>query len=516
LRRAAVTAIPSAVALLAHLAFRFSYYGKWLPSPAPAPDGIAYVAGGLASAAMLLLLAVVATVLAIRRGERASVVLPWAVVVSTAATIAVAGGDRSAGFRELVPALLALCFIAADEVAADWSRILSQRVLLLPMLALCAFLHATQSTETAENRRAKTEARAASDVEIGRTLGSAFAAKRPLLAVDRPGALPFGSTLPSLDFSGWQTPAPNPSARKPDLVVFGEPSKPEHPVSTSFMRSNAFSEDHDVITVEGPDGAEREIWIRRDGKLGVVRGPDRVDVPGHLFAGSKEAAKLGRTGRLVAQVSARKPGILARLTLPPGLWRIEAPAAAPKLALDVRCDDLSMQSAGSSSAERVFLATTKPVSIVTAPAVGSRGFDLESVTLTRVTDSRPASTCAHPGLPLRVPEALLLRELPEGARWTHPSHVVFGAAGLVIELGQRPSVRRIELSLTRNDGYTLELRRDGEVVWTKLLERDRKPSNPLQNGVFELPTPVPGGNFELHVKPRRGEPRCGIGHVAVR
>jgi hypothetical protein len=34
--------------------------------------------------------------------------------------------------------------------------------------------------------------------------------------------------------------------------------------------------------------------------------------------------------------------------------------------------------------------------------------------------------------------------------------------------------------------------------------------------VFELPTPVPGGNFELHVKPRRGEPRCGIGHVAVR
>jgi hypothetical protein len=515
-RRIATTALPPVAALFAQLAFRLSYYGKWLPSSAPAPDGAAYVAGGLASAAMLLLLSVGATVLAIRRGERASLVMPWAVVASTTATIVVAGGDASAGFGPLVPTLVALCFIAADEVAADWSRILSQRMLVLPMLALCAFLHATQSAETAENRRAKTDTRTTSDLEVGRALATAFGAKRPLLAVDRPGAMPFGSELPSLDFSGWQTPAPNVAARRPDLVVFGEPSKPEHAASIALLRSKDFGEIHEPITVQAPDGAERQIWIRREGgKVGIARKADRIDVPGYLFGGDDSTtwASLDQTGRLVAGLTRRRIGVLAELALPPGRWRVEAPA--PELAFDVRCDDLSMQPHGSSAAENVFVATTKPVTIVVAANLRARRFDLPNVTLTRITDTRPASTCAHPGLPLRIPEARLLREQLERAHWTHPSHVLFRGAGLVIEIGPRGEIRRIELSLTANEGYSIELRRGGEVVWTKLVE-SRGRGHSLLNNVFDLPKPVEGGRLELVIKPQRSDSLCGIGHVSLR
>jgi hypothetical protein len=86
----------------------------------------------------------------------------------------------------------------------------------------------------------------------------------------------------------------------------------------------------------------------------------------------------------------------------------------------------------------------------------------------------------------------------------------------VVELGRREAVRRIELGITRNDGYTIELKRDGEVVWTKVTERGRARGNPLQSNAFELPKPVEGGSFELVVKPRRGDGRYGIARVAVR
>ncbi len=517
LRRAAFTGLPALLAFAAQLVFRFSYYGKWLPTRAPAPDGLAYVGNGLASAGMLVLLAVVTTAVAIRRGERASLVLPWLVVVTTGATIAVMGGDKSAGFHKLVPAVVAMCFVAADEVAADWSRILSQRVLVLPVLLLLAFLHATQSAETQENRRARSAARLDGELHVGQTLGTAFAVKHSVFAVDRPGALPFASGLPSLDFTGWLTPAA--STARPDLVAFGDASKPENPASIALFRSPDFAHSYRAITVEGPNGVEREIWIRREGgKLGIVRTPDRIEVPGYLFSSkdSKVTAKLDRGGHLVSELSGRWPGILPPITLPPGRYRLQVLATKKKLEVDVRCDDVSMQRPlTADSSELVFEAGMKPVSIVLAPEPAARSLEITSVVLTRITDKRPAAACSSPGEPLRVPGARLEREMPENSGWNHPSHVLFATAGVVIELGRHEAVRRVELSLTRNDDYTLELRRDGEVVWTKLTEPNRRRGT-LQNNVFDLPKPIEGGSFELVVKPRRGDATCGIGHVAVR
>jgi hypothetical protein len=139
--------------------------------------------------------------------------------------------------------------------------------------------------------------------------------------------------------------------------------------------------------------------------------------------------------------------------------------------------------------------------------------------LTRVSEGGAASKCPKRHQPLRLPAALLGREMPASVNWAHPTNFLFGSSGVVIDLGTRAGVAGIELSLTHNDAYELELRRNGEVVWTTLVDRDRdrrSDESPLLNNRFDLKTPIAGGAFELVVKPRRGTTPSSIGHVAIR
>ena len=69
-------------------------------------EGFAYVTTGYASSSMLVLLALVATVLAVRRGDGWRLVMPWAVTLTWTAYVTVVGGDIFPGFRQLVPALV--------------------------------------------------------------------------------------------------------------------------------------------------------------------------------------------------------------------------------------------------------------------------------------------------------------------------------------------------------------------------------------------------------------------------
>jgi len=335
-RRTAIIAIPSVVATLAHLGFRLSYYGEFLPNSARIElaftterltTGLEYVGGGYASASMLVLVAIIATVFALRRGERFGLLMPWLVVVSWTGYVALVGGDALPGFRQLVAPLLALCFLVADEVAADWDRIVRERVLVLPVLGLCIVLHATQGTETAENRRAQGELLEWDGGAIGRTLKTAFGSKRPLLAVDRAGALPFWAELPSLDMLG-----PNDRhiartlghelgdgnyvlRRAPDLVVFNDAVGGATPIFRSgreLVQLKEFQKSYQWISVGSTVEGRRvvgEIWVRREGgKLGVVRTDDRVVVPGYFFSGQASNARssLDDAGVLVADLAARR------------------------------------------------------------------------------------------------------------------------------------------------------------------------------------------------------------------
>jgi hypothetical protein len=535
LRRVAHEALPSAVALVVGLVFRLAYYGDWLPSPARQTiahrfsSGLELVGSGYASASMLVLLALVATVLTARRGERFRLVMPWAVVLVTTVAAIAGGPDAAPGHRGLVPALAALCFIAADEVGDEWSRIAGERMLVLPILALCAFLHFTQNSETDDARRVNEERSAWDGVSVGRTLERAFASKRPLLAADAPGALAFASDFEVLDLGGVHGDAPSSVPellrRSPDLVVFGSGAGRATPASElglALFRNRRFLESYQWISVEGAarEKALGEIWVRRErGRLGFVRKDDRIDIPGYFFTGqaSRASATLERSSALVAELSPGAPGVLPELELPAGHFRVEVVTADGPPIVDLRCRDVSMPQ-GVASSELVFESDGRtPISIAVAPAAGARSMKLRRVTLARRSAGIEALRCPPRSRPLTVPAALVAQSKNSKNLWNHPAHVSFGREGLIVAGGERSSVSGVELSLSHNDAYVLELRRGRRPLWTTTVDGKRGAKRPaLVAHRFELPTRIDeSGNYELVIKPRRGDEPVTLGHARL-
>ncbi|HEX6766847.1 MAG TPA: hypothetical protein VF103_15235, partial [Polyangiaceae bacterium] len=528
-RRASLAAAPAVVCVAAELGFRRAYYGVWLPAPLRArftetavADGLAYVGRGYASSSMLVLLSLAATVLSLRRADRLRLILPWALVVAWTGYLVAAGGDRYPGFRELLPALVPLCFVVADEVSADWSRIIGQRVLVLPVLALCVVLHTTQNVETAENRAAATDRSGVDGLALGQLLKSAFGAKRPVLAVETPGAVPFASELESVDVALGD--AKRVLRKDPDLVVWGSATgakKPESKAGGALAKAAEFRSAFQWINVaaQGATGPG-VVWVRREhGRIGVVRASARLDLPGYLFAGpgSSADAHLDARKALVASLAWDAPGVLAELVVPKGRWRIDLVPADPSLVVDVECGDVSMQRIAP-VAGRVFDTDgSMPISIVVAPRFGVEPVELRSATLSLVPDVAPALRCLSSGTPLRVSAAWLAGPTPRKVPTSHPSNVTFGGAGLLIDLGERPDPKSLELSLSVNTPYLVELRREGRAVWPATIDQKRR-SRSRDLGHFHLDIgklPEGSGPFELYIRPQRPDVSGSIGSLRL-
>jgi hypothetical protein len=535
LRRVLREAAPAGVALLVGLVVRLVYYGDWLPSPARQAvahrfaGGLELAGSGYGAASMLVLLAVVASVLTARRGERFRLAMPWAVVLVTTVTAVAAGPDAAPGHRALVPALVALCFLAADEVGDEWPRISGERLLVMPILALCAFLHFTQSSETDDARRVKDERSAVEGIAVGRTLGRAFARKKPLVAADAPGALAYASDLEVLDLGGVHGEAPSSVAklleRAPELVVFGNGpgrSTPTSEAGLAVFRNRRFLERYQWISVEGipRNTAFGEIWVRRErGRLGIERTDDRIDVPGYLFTGqaSRAAAVIERSNALVAELSPTAPGVLPDLELPEGRYRLEVVPSDGAPSIDVRCRDVSMPR-GAALKELVVESDGRtPVSIAVAPGGTARSMRLRRVAFTRVPDEVEALRCPPRGRPLIVPAALVAQTKSSKNLWNHPAHVSFTREGLIVAAGELASVGGVELGLSHNDAYAIELRRGRRTVWTGVVEGKRGAKRPaLVSHRLELPQRLDeSGSYDVFIKPRRGDEPVTLGHARL-
>jgi arabinofuranosyltransferase len=533
LRRAALQAIPAAVAFAAHLVFRIVYYGDWLPAsarqtePSRVSSGLELAGNGYASAGMLVLLAIVATVLTVRRGERFRLVMPGAVVVVSTVCVVLGGGDPAPGYHALVPSLTALCFVAADEVGDDWLRVASQRVLVLPILALCAFLHLTQGSETQDSRRARDDRSLSQAAAVGRTLSKAFKTKRPLLAVENPGALAVAADVDVLDLSGRHGLAPEDAAdllrSAPDLVALGSgpgSAAAQSELGRKLVRARRFLEGYQWISVDGTPrdrAAIGDIWVRRErGKLGIVRTRDRIDVPGYFFTGqASPASSVIERGVLVAELSQRAPGVLPDLDVPAGRFRLEFSPRDAEPVVDLRCHDVSMQR-DTSPSDIVFEADGRtPISIVAAPSPSSRSSRLRLVRLTRVADAPAPFHCVTRGRPLVVAAALVAQPKSSRNLWTHPSHLSFAGEGLVVEVDERSAIGGVEVSLSDNEAYRLELRQGRHVVWAMSVEARRNAKRPaLVTHRYTLPKRLEGGaGYDLFIKPRKSAAPSTLGHA---
>jgi hypothetical protein len=431
--RAFYAGVLPAVAVLGQLAFRRWYYDAWQPNSGAAKlaftadrllHGLAYVVQGHASLIVALVLAAIATALLARAGLGRRAVIPWAVVTGWSLYLLIVGGDIFPGWRQLVFVVVGLAFV----VAAAAEQAMPIRRARLAAFSIAVALHAGLQFLEPENRRAKAELWEWDGYAIGTLLKTAFGAQAPLLAVDAAGALPWWSELPSLDMLGindrYLAHHPPPGfgtgkighelgdgayvlSRAPDVIAFNNAAGARNPSFLSgrqMLADPEFSRRYQCVRVQGPIGnrAFADLWIRREGgKLGVVRAPERVAVPGYFFSSpeSKAVSRLDEGGRLVARISATEPGLLPTLELPAGRYRLRfAPDERP-LRIGLACGSGPMARMATGASPVLDLERPTSVSVELAPRSGS--FSLERLEFIREPEAQPTHRCPSSADPPR-------------------------------------------------------------------------------------------------------------------
>jgi hypothetical protein len=89
-----------------------------------------------------------------------------------------------------------------------------------------------------------------------------------------------------------------------------------------------------VLEADQPRTLPTRVWIRRDStKLGFLREPDRIVVPGFMLAHPPAVAREDGHGRLGAMGSREAPVAIRISEVPPGPWLITATwsGAAPEI-----------------------------------------------------------------------------------------------------------------------------------------------------------------------------------------
>jgi hypothetical protein len=551
-RLARTFALP-VTALLGQTIFRRVYYGAWQPNTAVAKLtlnwdrlrlGLSHLRDGYAASAVLVVAAVLSTIYLARRRSRASIMIPWTLVLGWSLYLAVVGGDIFPGWRQLLFVVPPLAFLVAEfaESFTEWRRSLSVPV-LVGMAFLVGFFHLHVQSRDSENVRARRELWEWDGFSIGSLLRQAFGAKAPLFGVDAAGALPYWSELPSLDMLGlndsYITHHPPPNfghgpighelgdgayvfSRRPDLIAFNGAAGGHVPIFLSGKQLLAIPEFHQQyqwIKVQGNTGtrATAELWVRREnGMVGVQREPDRILVPGYLLTGqaSDAIARLDRGGRLTGETTDKAPGILPALRVPAGRWRVQITPADPGLALDLRCDGRSMERLQTAD-EAVFdLSEERGIGVALGPRLGAP--DMRSiVALEFVRDSTrsPTHRCVPAGQPLSIDLADLAHAKPENFYWAHPENRTIDERGLRARIESARTVARIELSVDNNDVYEVRLLRNGRSLWQGRTTRERNAGG-LALRRLDLPAAIlTAAGDELTVVPIEGDGWFSVGHV---
>jgi hypothetical protein len=190
-------------------------------------------------------------------------------------------------------------------------------------------------------------------VEIGRFLRRAFGAQRPLIAVNYAGCMPYSSQLPSLDMLGLtdrhiaEHRPPDMGhgrlahelgdgayvlSRKPDLIALCVPaigaSDPCMRGDLEMVGMPEFREYYRLVFYRSA-GVDAALWTRiENGRLGIVRTPDTIRVPGYLLASRQGVrAVLNSAGEPVASLE-RGEAAIEDVRLPPGVWDVSLQATA--------------------------------------------------------------------------------------------------------------------------------------------------------------------------------------------
>jgi hypothetical protein len=347
------------LAVVAQEGFRLAYYHDWVPNPARIKiaftlsrltNGLHYLGLALPYAWPLGVLAAVGTTVAlIDPATRARVWIAFVPLVAWVGYVIAIGGDFFPGYRLLVPALppLAILMALGVEASTHYPRARSVGTVALPVLLL-AF--GWLQLRDPENTRANREGWIWDSRAVGLMLKRAFGDARPLLAVANAGALPYWTDFPALDMLGLndaETPRyPSPEfgkgwaghelgdagyvlGRRPDIVQFSGIRRSERigyfRVERELAKSPEFQSRYVLVIFMAREAREarQALWIDRESpRLGIVRSPGHVRIPGYLFADNPRVVTIDREGRLGVEVEPGKQALLLGFPLPAGHWNV--------------------------------------------------------------------------------------------------------------------------------------------------------------------------------------------------
>ncbi len=358
-RLAARLALAPIIATLAQTGFRAAYYGDWIPNTARAKialtetrllDGLLCIMQAAYWSLPLWLLALGSIgVASTNQRRRPRIVLTWAFfLVWTAYCLFVACDEL--GYRSLLPSFVVLTLLAAETIA--WAMRAQRRLQLGVWLSSAClvglFGWAQQQDANIHDAAELVPPLSWRGAAIGKTVARAMSAKKPLLAVDSAGAIPYYSKLPTLDMLGlndrYLARHRPPSMghgllghelgdgdyvlrRRPDLIIPGIPgsTRLSYRGGGQLKADPRFADRYRKLNfqTDPPVRLFFQAWVRQEGRAGVRRTATLIEIPGHLFATTAgTVARFDAQGRLGTEFDFQHPARLSRLRLGPGRWRI--------------------------------------------------------------------------------------------------------------------------------------------------------------------------------------------------
>ncbi|HEX5052032.1 MAG TPA: hypothetical protein VFZ65_09690 [Planctomycetota bacterium] len=329
--RAACFGLWPLVAFGAQLAFRLAYYGDWVPNTAHVKAefdpggaaGLAYVGGamwvlqGLSWPALFAAVALLA-----RRADRCVVPVLAVPLGAWLGYLAAIGGDHFPGLRLVHGALVPMALLAGAGLRT-LGRSAFGAAVGLALAAGGVVTNVYFARTDGRSHEARGELWEWRGRVLGEVLAAAFERQQPRLAVDAAGALPYYAKLPALDMLGLcdRTIATTPSPawlhtvrpgtplppghlrgngryvmdRAPDLMLFAPPPGLPLPVFVSaaeFEDDPRFLDGYRCVLLELgerevlPGRAEAlvsPLWVRIEGRIGVQRSAQRIEIPPWLF-----------------------------------------------------------------------------------------------------------------------------------------------------------------------------------------------------------------------------------------
>lgn len=244
-------------------------------------------------------------------------------------------------------------------------------------------------------------------VPVARELRRAFSEQQPLFAVDASGSLPYFSKLPSLDMLGLNDrylahhrpkdmgkqgighelgDADYYLKREPDIFCFGAPPcthAAKYAAQHEVVRKRAFTENYAPVRLQvrtGKNPMVSELWIRKNGRIGIARSPDAITIPAYFLATNPGVLgvkpKNGKTG-FDARFNPNASASIERIQLAPGTWTLSAlsPQGTANLRVTSRGRELA------SGAAPVELTLTEPSTVTLLVEAAPSGFSTHGLSL---------------------------------------------------------------------------------------------------------------------------------------